>query len=207
MPMQCCMHVVSEWYWHWLAGRVKGDGVHLPLLSHFPNYSWRELPQVSFLSRQNVCHDKRFVSTSIHLSWQTRFCRDKTRLLSRQTYACRDKTFVATNTCLSRQKYILSRIKMCFVMTNTWLSRQNFCPEKNDTCDSCRQRYQTALHQEGEDWPNLSVFSIHCLSCKTNKAATFNIAIDSMKFPLQSRVSFVVDSVKQLFRTKWWFLI
>ena len=46
-------------------------------------YHWRELPQVSFLSRQ------------------TRVCRDKTRLLSRQKYACRDKTVVATNTCMT----------------------------------------------------------------------------------------------------------
>ena len=38
---------------------------------HF--YHWRELPQVSFLL------------------WQTRVCRDKTRLLLWQKYACRDK--------------------------------------------------------------------------------------------------------------------
>ena len=35
------------------------------------------------------------------------FCHDKRRLLSRQKYACRDKMFVATNTCLSRQKLYL----------------------------------------------------------------------------------------------------
>ena len=40
-------------------------------------YHWRELPQVSFLSRQNyMC-----------LSRQTRVCLDKTRLLLRQKYA------------------------------------------------------------------------------------------------------------------------
>ena len=69
-------------------------------------YRWRELPQVWFLSRQ------------------TRFCRAKTRLLSRQKYTWREKkkkkksflykhvlylspnnSFVATNLILSRQKY------------------------------------------------------------------------------------------------------
>ena len=79
-------------------------------------YRWRELPQVSFLSRQNtsfvatkvcllqqkyVCHDK------IFLSWQN-FGHDK--CLSRQTVLlwqkfCPDKhTFVASNTYLSWQK-------------------------------------------------------------------------------------------------------
>ena len=53
-------------------------------------YHWRELPQVSFLSRQ------------------TRVCWDKTRLLSRQNYACRDKTFVATKLCLSQQNIVVA---------------------------------------------------------------------------------------------------
>ena len=52
-------------------------------LLYVPEYHWRELPQVSFLSRQ------------------TRICRAK--YLSRQKF-CREKhTFVAINTCLSRQ--------------------------------------------------------------------------------------------------------
>ena len=55
------------------------------------DYHWRELPQVSFLSRQNLC-------------------RDKTRLLSRQNYACH--LFVAV-TVLTRQKVSLSRQKFC----------------------------------------------------------------------------------------------
>ena len=45
-------------------------------------YRWRELPQVSFLSRQ------------------TYFCRDKKRVLSRQTRVCRDETFVVTKMIL-----------------------------------------------------------------------------------------------------------
>ena len=41
----------------------------------------------------------------IFWSRQTRFCRDKTRLLSRQKYACRrGKKIVARKSCLSRQK-------------------------------------------------------------------------------------------------------
>ena len=84
-------------------------------------YRWRELPQVSFFSR---------------------VCRGKTRLLSRQKYACRDKvlpnilslqfccdkssvatkSFVATNILLT--SILLSRQKTCFVVTNRCLSRQ-----------------------------------------------------------------------------------
>ena len=53
-----------------------------------------------------------FVATNIiltrqaHLSWQTRFCRDKTHLLSQQKYACRDKKK------LSRQTQILVATKV-----------------------------------------------------------------------------------------------
>ena len=58
-------------------------------------YHWRELPQVSVLSRRNT-----YV-----------FCCDKSMLLLRQKYACRDKTlrhkhtFFATKDVLSRQTY------------------------------------------------------------------------------------------------------
>ena len=76
-------------------------------------YHWRELPQVSFLSRQI-----------------RRLCRDKSMLvLSRQNYVCGDK--------------YLSRQNTCFVATNTHLSRQTrVCRDKhdkNDTCGSSRQ--------------------------------------------------------------------
>ena len=79
-------------------------------------YHWRELPQVSFLSRQKFCR-------------RTRVCRDKTRLLSRQKYACRDKTFVVTNISpdkhklFSRQAYFC-RDKITFVATSLLLSQQ-----------------------------------------------------------------------------------
>ena len=147
------------------------------------DYHWRELPQVSFLSRQKYCRDKHtsFVATKVCLlrqndvcrgkylsrqthvciiggsrnkyhtcsSRQTRVCRDKTRLLSRQKYACRDECFVGTYTCL----FVATKDKIMFVAIKTFgrgkhtfvatkdvcLSRQYFCRDKNDTCGSSRQ--------------------------------------------------------------------
>ena len=73
---------------------------------------WRELPQVLFLSRQ---------------------------VLLRQTQKFFISTFVATNTCLSQQKYafrdknifsrpiiLLSRQKTCFFATNTMMVKAPF---------------------------------------------------------------------------------
>ena len=51
------------------------------------------------LSRQNTS----FVATKVRLPRQN-FCRDKGRVLSRQTCVCRNKSFAATEMCLSRQK-------------------------------------------------------------------------------------------------------
>ena len=61
-----------------------------------PPCSWRELPQVSFLSRQT------------HVS---RVCPDKTRILSRQIFVAMNimNTFLATSILLSRQTRLLSR--------------------------------------------------------------------------------------------------
>ena len=123
-----------------------------------PHCHWRELPQVSFLSRQIFYHV---------------FCSDKnmlaaTKRLSRQNYVCRNKIFVATNTCLSRQKFcrdkimfvlrkvlsrqeyvcrdkrffarsiLLWRQKTCFVATNACLS-QNLLSRQTHSCGSSRQ--------------------------------------------------------------------
>ena len=105
-----------------------------PLLRTPDHCHWRELPQVSFLSRQ-------------------------TRLLSRQKYACHDKTFVATKLCWSRDKHnfvatkafvatsvaklLLRQNYVCrnkrFVATKIRLSLQNICRDKNYTCSSSRQ--------------------------------------------------------------------
>ena len=74
-------------------------------------YRWQELPQVSFLSQQKFCQDKRVVT-------KHSLCRDKNVL-------------VVTKLCLLRQTcvccIILSQQKFChdkyiFVMTNTCLS-------------------------------------------------------------------------------------
>ena len=115
------------------------------------SYYWRELPQVSFLSRQTrVCRDKTPLS-----SWQKYACRDtyfsrdnffvatslgrdkhnfvEPKLLSRHTYFCRDKhVFVATKYLFCHDKSMLVAKNTClsrqiyFVVTNIILSRQNF---------------------------------------------------------------------------------
>ena len=72
-----------------------------PLLRTPDHCHWRELPQVSFLSRQTrllsrqkyACHDKAFVTTK--LCWSS-----VAKLLLRQNYVCRYKTFVATKIIL-----------------------------------------------------------------------------------------------------------
>ena len=77
------------------------------------------------------------------------FCRDKTRLLSRQKHACRDKTFGATSTVLLRQnpcddkrnfvetkltfvatKHVFCRDKHVFVATNTCFRDKTFVATK-----------------------------------------------------------------------------
>ena len=95
-------------------------------------YHWREMPQVSFFFATNTCLSRQNTSfvAAKHL-----FCRDKTRLLSRQKYA-------ATKV-LSRQNYVcrdknilFPRQKTCFVAVNTCFSRQNICRDINDTWGS-----------------------------------------------------------------------
>ena len=104
---------------------------------------WRELPQVSFLSRQSVCV---FLATKVCLSiiggscHKYHFCRDK----GLSPKDCRDKhvfcgdksMFVATNVFLSRQAYFC-RDK--HVTNQTCLSRQNVCRDKNYICGSSCQ--------------------------------------------------------------------
>ena len=94
------------------------------------NYHLPELPQVSFLSQHkfclHVCHDKHmFVATHVCLLRQN-FCHDKHIFVvkSCSNKTCHDKlTFVATKTCLSWQNTAI-------VMTNTCLSRQIFVATK-----------------------------------------------------------------------------
>ena len=86
-------------------------GYVLPLLYH-----WRELPQLSFLSRQTgVCLDKHVFVETKHV-----FCRDKIMFVEtiflRQIF-CRNKhVFFATSILLSRQKTYFVPTKL-FVST------------------------------------------------------------------------------------------
>ena len=105
-------------------------------------YHWRELPQVSFLSRERFCPDKHvFVATNMCLS------HDKARLLSRQKYSCREKiTFVATKqTCVLSPKAYFCRdcrdrsllvatnvlLRQNYICRDKYLSWQKFCRNKN----------------------------------------------------------------------------
>ena len=73
--------------------------------------SWRELPQVSFLSRQKyACRDKTFRATNTCLS---RRIFVSTKVLSRQNTFCRDKlNFVSTK--LSSRKHTFDATKDVF---------------------------------------------------------------------------------------------
>ena len=87
-------------------------------------YHWRELSQVSFLSRQNVCHDRGFVSTTMCLSRQnTSLFATKVCLSSKQKFCLDKHTFVGT-------KDVFCRDKNVFVATKVCLSRQNLCHDK-----------------------------------------------------------------------------
>ena len=71
-------------------------------------YHWRELPQVSFLSRQMFCRDKiMFVATKY-------FCHDK-------------HVFVAKKKCLSKQNVC---DKTCFVVTNMFVATKRLSCQK-----------------------------------------------------------------------------
>ena len=69
-----------------------------------------------------MTNDKHVVMTSLFLLQQTHVCGDDTHLLSQQKYACHDKTFVATNTCLSHQKFCRGK----HTFENTCLSQQKW---------------------------------------------------------------------------------
>ena len=96
------------------------------ILRHIQGYHWRDLPQVSFLSRQHVfVATNTYVATKVCLSWQN-FCFNKhtTNVLSRQFLFF--IFFVKKNMC-SRQKFY--HFKHTFVAT-----KELFCRYKNDTC-------------------------------------------------------------------------
>ena len=117
-------------------------------------YHWRDLPQVSFLSRQSFFF---FVSTNSclsRLSRQTRVRLDKTRPFdATKVYLLRKKfekqifwrdklTFVATITCLSRQN-------TSFITTKVYLSRQTFSLDKRFVAaNTCLSRYFFVLSRQ-----------------------------------------------------------
>jgi len=142
-----------------------------PFLPNRVTYHWRELPQVSFLSRQTFCaclsrqntfllflfsRQKHaivlslqiFVVTNVSLSRQN-FCRDKL------TFVATNTSFVATKECFSNTFSIL-QVKFCrgkhtFVATKDVFYRdkhalQNFCRDKNDTCGSSRMMVTRCSH-------------------------------------------------------------
>ena len=121
-------------------------------------YHRRDLPQVSFLSRQaRVCRDKHAFVATEHVFRRDKSMLAATKPLSRRNHVyktgvCRDKRFVATRMLLSRQKTCklfatnvlscknMSRQKTCFV------TKTHFCRDKHkpfvatdDTCGSSHQ--------------------------------------------------------------------
>ena len=138
--------------YHWWAEPCKSDTTTEQLCYHW----WAELPQVSFLSWQNVCHNKHvFVATKVSLLWQN--------------ICCNKIMFLATKV-LSRQKYVctLSLQKTCFVTTNMSLSWQNFCRDKNDTCGiSCQWCYTPCNFYIWKGWVggNQRLFQAFAVTC------------------------------------------
>ena len=122
-------------------------------------YHWRELPQEPFLSRQNFCRYK-YASARTNTS-QKLIC------LLRQNYVCYFvatkllswQIFVATNTCLSNQKFchnkhtfVMTKDVFChdkhvLVMTKVSLSRQKVCRDKRVCCNKYLSSFvTTSIH-------------------------------------------------------------
>ena len=85
-------------------------------------YHWRELPRLSFLSRQTQKWS--FVAKKVCLPRQNLLFLQK---LCLKSLVCRDNSKLVVTKHLSRQKY------------DTRLSRENFRCDKNDTCGTSRQ--------------------------------------------------------------------
>ena len=80
-------------------------------------YPWRELPQVSFLSRQRFCRDKRERSL-----YSLRFRRDKHVLVETKHVFCRDESVLVVTKVLSKKKKGLSRQNI-FIFLKTKIGR------------------------------------------------------------------------------------
>ena len=74
-------------------------------------YHWRELPRVSFLSRQSMT----FVATKVCLSWQS-FCHFvTTACLSRQRFRLDKHTFVLTKDVFCHNKHVFAATEVCLL--------------------------------------------------------------------------------------------
>ena len=84
---------------------------------------WRELPQVSFLSRQKICRDNHVFFATKHV-----FCRDKsmlvaTKLFSRKTRVC----FVATKMILGAAPASDKEVPACYLFSSLCCSPRPSC--------------------------------------------------------------------------------
>jgi len=109
-------HCRFGWKYQWIV--IVPSARHL--LPKPVYYHWRELPQVSFLSRQTcVWREKQvFVATKIWLSPPNK--------IEYGPGVCRDKSFVATKYFCRDKIRVLTR-------------QPPVCRDKNDTCGSSRQ--------------------------------------------------------------------
>ena len=99
-----------------------------------PAYHWRELPQVSFWSRQKFCRYKHcFVAT------KDVFCRDKSMLSATKRLSnrcvCRDKTCRDKHTFAAR-KHVFCRDKHVFCRHKTFVATKMIlvAAPANDPC-------------------------------------------------------------------------
>ena len=118
---------------------------------------WRELPQVSFLSRQNTSkrRDRTFVATNIYRNKHNFIA---TKVMSREAYFCRDKhVFLATKLSYQASTLLSEKTRLFFLLLffvaakflsrqayfcgdkRSVLSRKNFCCDRNGTCGSSDQ--------------------------------------------------------------------
>ena len=113
------------------------------------SYQWRELPQVSFLSRQFFCDKHMFVAT--------------------KRVFCRDKSMLVATKVLSRQFF-----EIIFVMTKV-LRQTRVCRDKNGTSGSSRQCYVSAFAVNRND----DRVAIWCTDIGPNRAAGNHFVLSS----------------------------
>ena len=128
---QVLLHIGDAWVYHWrdlpqvsfLSWQKFCLCCDKSMLVVTKVLSWQNYVYRNKICQQNLCHDKYLLQQTI-LSHQAYFFHDKhkTCLLSGQKYACHDKTFVVTNTCLSWQIFVRTKL----VTTNIILSWQKF---------------------------------------------------------------------------------